>query len=109
MKRDIPSSADEPLRELLRSARPEATLPPRFEESVWQRIARPEPRSPHRFSAWLDTLVEWTAQPRWAFGGLAVVIHETQGREPVATDAFVRTGEREVGKTFAVRDRHAES
>jgi len=74
MKRDIPSSADEPLRELLRSARPEATLPPRFEESVWQRIARPEPRSPHRFSAWLDTLVEWTAQPRWAFGGLAVVL-----------------------------------
>jgi len=42
MKTDNPNENDVPLRALLQEWKPEAALPPRFQEQVWRRIERAE-------------------------------------------------------------------
>lgn len=42
MKTDNSNEHDAPLRALLREWKPEASLPPRFQEQVWRRIERAE-------------------------------------------------------------------
>ena len=63
------------LRVLLRAARPQPVLPPRFEKAVWQRIE--SAASPARLTpppAWLDTVVAWVLRPRWAIATAAATI-----------------------------------
>lgn len=67
---------NDPLRALLREARPAPPLPPRFHESVWRRIESAEapalqPSSPW---AWLEQWVERLLQPRLAVASLAVLL-----------------------------------
>jgi len=63
------------LSRLLRAARPEPELPPRFQEGVWRRIAESE--SPVRGEAkvsWLDALVALVLRPRVAMATAALLI-----------------------------------
>ena len=43
MKENMPFEKDEALSKLLRTWKPDAPLPPRFQESVWKRIESGEP------------------------------------------------------------------
>ena len=56
MQDNLPSEKDESLSKLLRTWKPDAQLPPRFQEAVWNRIARAETRRPAG---------PWTIPSRW--------------------------------------------
>lgn len=68
-----PNPEDESLRTLLRSARPEPALPPRFQEKVWSRIEAEEqlstPAAPH----WLAALANYFLKPKFAVAFALVV------------------------------------
>lgn len=71
-----PELNDEPLRALLREARPAQPLPPRFQESVWRRIEN-EDAVPTAIAApfgWLQRWAERLLLPRFALGGLALLL-----------------------------------
>lgn len=61
MKTNPPTSGDEPLRTTLREWKVTTPLPPRFQEQVWQRIARadtPVSATPWEwFRQWLDNVL----------------------------------------------------
>lgn len=66
---------DETLRSVLRQWKVDAPLPPRFQEQVWQRIAKAEARPAPAASAGLWRLVEIVFQrPRFAYAYLAVLL-----------------------------------
>ena len=71
-----PEPSAEPLRALLRAARPDPSLPPRFQEAVWRRIASAAspPRGAGAVSAWLDRAAACLWRPRLALTGLAVLL-----------------------------------
>ena len=74
--KEQPELNNEPLRALLREARPAPVLPPRFQESVWRRIENPEAsatKTPSPF-AWLEGWVERLLLPRFALASLALVL-----------------------------------
>lgn len=56
---------------LLRAARPNPELPPRFQENVWRRIERPEPTSA---VSWLATLAGWLVRPRFALAAATLLV-----------------------------------
>lgn len=66
---------DAALRALLRAARPDPPLPPRFQEGVWQRIdgALTTPGA-GPVAAWLDRAVASLLRPRLALAGMAVML-----------------------------------
>lgn len=71
-----PELNNEPLRTLLREARPAAQLPPRFRESVWRRIEK-EDAPPVTKPAPLGWLQRWTERlllPRFALAILALLL-----------------------------------
>lgn len=70
-----PVPGDASLRALLRAARPDAPLPPRFEESVWRRLdaARPT-RGAGVLAQRLDRVVTWLVRPRLALVGVAMLL-----------------------------------
>jgi hypothetical protein len=75
MNEQIESNND-PLRALLREARPAPPLPARFQESVWRRIEgaeTPATQTPSRF-AWLELWVERLLLPRFALASLALLL-----------------------------------
>jgi len=75
MKTPNQNPEDANLDRALRSARPEPSLPPRFQEGVWRRIAEAE--SPMREAAsasWLDALAAFVMKPRFALATAAVLI-----------------------------------
>ena len=67
---------DPALRALLREASPRPALPPRFAESVWQRIERGEAAELESSLAptWLDRLASLVLQPRLALATVAAVM-----------------------------------
>jgi hypothetical protein len=75
MKPNQSSEDDESLGRVLRQWTMEAPLPPRFQEQVWQRIARAEaPEAPSLwvlFSRWLEVVLP---RPRFAFAYVAVLL-----------------------------------
>jgi hypothetical protein len=64
---------DAKLQKLLRENRPQPSLSPRFQQSVWRRIEDAE--SPVKPATWLDALVALVLRPRFALaaaGALAL-------------------------------------
>ena len=70
-----PSEKDEALSKLLKTWKPEAQLPPRFQESVWRRIESAEPAcSPgllHVFAVWIERTF---SRPALAASYIAVLL-----------------------------------
>lgn len=66
-------SPDDDLSGMLREARPQLELPPRFADAVWRRIRRTEelPRPTHD---WLARLVSRLLCPQWAVAGLTATL-----------------------------------
>jgi hypothetical protein len=64
------------LRSLLRESWPNRPLPPRFPESVWQRIDQTEAAALLQPSplAWLDRWIERLLLPRFALGALVLLL-----------------------------------
>lgn len=56
---------------LLRASRPEAALPPRFQEHVWHRIEHPELDRP---AAWIETLASLLLRPRFALATVGTLM-----------------------------------
>jgi len=75
MKQHDLTPDDAQLRALLRESPPSPSLPPRFQESVWQRVEHDETRAetPAR-ATWLEVLANWTLRPRLALASIATVL-----------------------------------
>ena len=75
MKANEPGNHDEPLRKLLKEWRTDAPLPPRFQETVWQRIERAQaPVPPSVWAAiahWIGTVLP---RPALAVSYVAVLL-----------------------------------
>lgn len=65
---------DSKLRSLLRESRPAPSLPPRFQENVWRRIADAETVETSGAPAWLESLVSLVLRPKLAFASLALLV-----------------------------------
>jgi hypothetical protein len=74
MNNSTPAPDEAKLHDLLRSARPTAELPPRFQENVWRRIERADAAHPAVSAGWLDPLAAWVLRPQLAFAVAAVII-----------------------------------
>jgi len=72
MNKEKVNPGDARLGALLRASRPSPSLPPRFQESVWRRIAEAE--APVKSDSWLDALAALVLRPRFAFATVAVLI-----------------------------------
>src|SRR5512136_543895 len=75
MKPNQPREDDESLRRVLRQWTVDAPLPPRFQEQVWERIARaevqPAPTLWASLSRWLEVALP---RPRFAFSYVAALL-----------------------------------
>jgi hypothetical protein len=74
--KELPELNNEPLRTLLREARPAPHLPPRFQESVWRRLEK-EDAAPITRPTSLGWLQRWTERlllPRFALASLALLL-----------------------------------
>ena len=67
---------DEPLRSLLRSARPAPALPPRFQEGVWRRLERAEAPAAEAAApfSWPEKWIDRLLWPRFAIASLALLL-----------------------------------
>jgi hypothetical protein len=72
MNQENSHPSDQKLSALLRLARSQPSLPPRFQEGVWRRIEESEAPATVRLS-WLDALATWALRPRFALA-IAVVL-----------------------------------
>lgn len=83
------------LRALLRTSRPEATVPPRFAEGVWRRVERWRRQQAEALPAWLRPALIWR-KPQWALACLLVValagsvLGVMQGRQMAREEARER-------------------
>ena len=75
MQDNLPSEKEEALSKLLRTWKPDVSLPPRFQEAVWNRIARAETREAAGywtiFSRWIETVF---ARPSFALSYVAILL-----------------------------------
>jgi len=74
MKSNNSKPDDARLGALLREARNEPALPPRFQESVWRRIAKAEAPDTATSATWLDALAGWLLRPRLAVAVVAMLV-----------------------------------
>ncbi len=75
MQGNPPSEKDKALSILLRAWKPDAPLPPRFQESVWNRIARAEARqAPDHWTAFSRWVEAAFARPRFALSYVAILL-----------------------------------
>ncbi len=75
MKSKSPIENDEPLRKLLRGWSVNAPLPPRFQETVWQRIERAESHAPEApWLGWLGWLERAFARPSLAVAYVSLLL-----------------------------------
>lgn len=65
--------SDMPLRRALQEAHPAPALPPRFQESVWQRIERSGASVAPR-QDWLSRLAGLVIRPQFITAGLGVIL-----------------------------------
>ena len=73
MKENDQAGKDEALSKLLRVWKPDAQLPPRFQEGVWARIERAEVRTPFR-QGLLARIEAALARPALAVAYVVVVV-----------------------------------
>ena len=75
MQRNMPSEKDEALSKLLRTWKPDAPLPPRFQEAVWNRITHAETAKAAGhwtiFSGWVEAIF---ARPGFALSYVAILL-----------------------------------
>jgi len=75
MQDNLPPEKDEALSKLLRTWKPDAPLPPRFQEAVWNRVARAEVR---QASGPWTRLVRWVEEtfprPRFALSYVFILL-----------------------------------
>jgi hypothetical protein len=57
---------------LLRENRPDASLPPRFQDNVWRRIEDAE--APAKPATWIEALAALILRPRLAFAAIALLM-----------------------------------
>jgi hypothetical protein len=75
MPENRPSEKDEALSSLLQTWKPEAQLPPRFQEAVWNRIACAEAaRTPALWQAVLRWVEQTLSRPALAVSYVAVLL-----------------------------------
>jgi hypothetical protein len=74
MNTNNPNPDDAKLSSLLRESRVAPSLPPRFQDNVWRRIADTETGAAPDSLTWLDALIAWVLRPRWAFAAVAVLV-----------------------------------
>jgi hypothetical protein len=76
MKPTPPNHDDPPLSGLLQEWRVNATVPPRFQERVWKRIALEDTPLPARrgLSLWVGPVLSWLARPGLAAGYVCVLL-----------------------------------
>ncbi|MGC3960335.1 MAG: hypothetical protein QM813_21135 [Verrucomicrobiota bacterium] len=71
----MPSSEETKLRELLRDARPQAELAPRFQENVWRRIEQAQSTGATiAADNWLSAVAGWLVRPRLAFAVATMLV-----------------------------------
>src|ERR1051325_6340368 len=96
MKKENLNPDDAKLSSLLRESRVAPELPPRFQETVWRRIADSKTAKASDSPTWIDSLLALVMQPRLAFAALAVLIAAgaafgmREGSELARQDAEVR-------------------
>src|ERR1041384_1578326 len=76
MKPIPPEENDPQLRELLKEWPEAGSLPPRFQERVWKRIALAEASAPagNAWSEWLGWISAFAARPALAVGYVALLL-----------------------------------
>ena len=74
MNTNNPNPDDAKLTSLLRAARVTPTLPPRFQEEVWRRIAGTEAGRADTDPSWLEVLIAGWLRPRLAFAAVAALV-----------------------------------
>jgi hypothetical protein len=74
MKKENFNPDDAKLSSLLRESRVAPSLPPRFQENVWRRIAETETSAASDSPTWLDALIALVLRPRLAFAAVAVLV-----------------------------------
>jgi hypothetical protein len=65
-------SGDERLGRVLREARPQPGLPPRFQQNVWRRIEQPDTRNSP--ASWVEILAALFLKPRFALTTICAVL-----------------------------------
>ena len=70
--RDSAEASDARFSAVLRTARPSPSLPPRFQENVWRRIAEAE--VPAKSGSWLDAFAALVLRPRFAYATVATLM-----------------------------------
>ena len=74
MNANNPNPDDAKLTSLLRKSRVAPSLPPRFQESVWRRIADVEAGQSADSPAWLASAIAFVFRPRLAFAAIAALM-----------------------------------
>lgn len=74
MKSNNSEPDDARLGALLREARNEPALPPRFQENVWRRIEKADAPGAVKSATWLDALAGWLLRPRLAVAVAAMLV-----------------------------------
>jgi hypothetical protein len=74
MKPRDPLSEDQHLQKLLRGAHPSPSLPPRFQEGVWERVERGARTETLRQSWGIDAWVRSWFRPAYLAAGLALAV-----------------------------------
>src|SRR5262249_29406617 len=74
MRERYPAGKDEALSQLLRTCKPDAQLPPRFQEAVWQRIERTEKTPTTAWQMLLARVETVFRRPAFAVAYIAVLL-----------------------------------
>jgi hypothetical protein len=74
MKKENFNPDDAKLSSLLRESRIAPSVPPRFQDNVWRRIADVEADKSADSPAWLGSLIAWVLRPRLAFAALIALV-----------------------------------
>ena len=74
MKKENFNPDDSKLSSLLRESRIVPSLPPRFQENVWRRIADVEADKSADSPVWLVSLIAWVLRPRLALAAITALV-----------------------------------
>ena len=74
MKPEKSPENDGAMSKLLQDWKVESSLPPRFNEQVWHRIAKTEPRGINPLASWRDWLARTFARPAMAISYVTILL-----------------------------------
>lgn len=74
MKQENLTPDDAKLSSLLRQSRVAPSLPPRFQDNVWRRIADTEARKTAGSPGWFEAALAFVLRPRLAFAAAAALV-----------------------------------